>query len=56
MNKYTHGIIQVLGLIVQYGNAATSVVPDKYKPLVAAGIGLIQTIVALANHKTASGS
>lgn len=53
MNKFLHGLIQG-GLIALQGvNAAAPFLPPPYNIAVAAGIGLIQGAVGLANHKSA---
>lgn len=38
--------IQILAILAQFGNAFLSVVPDEWKAIVAAGIGLIQAVLA----------
>jgi len=50
MNVVTHAVLQVIMFVLQYGNLASNIVPDKYKPIAAAVISLAQGSLALFNH------
>lgn len=43
-------IFQAIATAAQYGNQALSVAPDKWKPYVALGIGVLQAVVAWRAH------
>ena len=45
MNKWVHYALQAVAVVVQVGNGALHVVPDKYKPLVGAVVGLAQVVL-----------
>ena len=50
MSKLVHGLIHGVLIVAQYGNLATGYIPVKYKPVVAAVIGVAQAVAALVNH------
>jgi hypothetical protein len=43
-------LFQAAAMIVQYGNQATSIIPEKYQPAVALAVGLAQGLVAWHAH------
>jgi hypothetical protein len=56
MSKFVHGLLQVLGVVVQVANAASGVVPVKYQGLVASIVAAIQSALALYNHQNPQGA
>ena len=50
MKLSTHLVLQILMMIVQYGNLASGFVPPKAQPFVALAVGAAQGGLAWYNH------
>ena len=50
MNIFLNVIVQILGVIVLYGNQALTIVPEKYKGLVTGITGTAMGITAILAH------
>ena len=50
MNVFLNAIVQILGVIVLYGNQALTIVPEKYKGLVTGIVGVAMGVTAILAH------
>jgi hypothetical protein len=50
MKVTTNTLFQSLATIVQMANQYSGAVPDKYKMLVAGGVGILQGIISIWSH------
>jgi len=52
MSKFFHGLLQVLGVAVQFFNLYGNLVPAKYQPVVAGLAAAAQGGLALSQHSS----
>lgn len=55
-SRLAHGAVQLALTAGQLYNAYGAFIPSKYKPLVAAAVGLLQAYLAFVNHGTSTTS